>query len=87
MYELLKSVTVTKLVAFAINVLAVVYLVVAKRLFGARGGRAAYERELEGESLLEVEAAGRETRTPGQGDPGRDVGMSDTSAGSAELPA
>ncbi|MGZ4659072.1 MAG: DUF2127 domain-containing protein [Blastococcus sp.] len=83
-YELLKSVTVTKVVAFAINVLAVVYLVLAKRLFGARGGRAAYERELEGESLLEVEAAGRETSLRGDGDPGRDVGMSDAPPGGAE---
>ncbi|MGZ4641696.1 MAG: DUF2127 domain-containing protein [Blastococcus sp.] len=83
-YELLKSVTVTKVVAFAINVLAVVYLVLAKRLFGARGGRAAYERELEGESLLEVEAAGRETSLRSDGDPGRDVGMSDAPPGGAE---
>src|SRR6476469_711472 len=72
-YELTKSVTVTKVVAFAINVLAVDYLVVAKRLFGARGGRSAYERELEGESLLEVEAAGRDA-VPDR-EPGRDVGM------------
>ena len=72
-YELTKSVTVTKVGAFVINVLAVVYLVLAKRLFGARGGRAAYERELEGESLLEVEAAGG-TPLPDR-EPGRDVGM------------
>jgi uncharacterized membrane protein (DUF2068 family) len=59
-HELLNSVTATKVGAFLINVAAVVYLVVAKRLFGARGGQAAYERELQGESLLEVENAGRE---------------------------
>jgi uncharacterized membrane protein (DUF2068 family) len=59
-HELLNSVTATKVGAFLINVAAVVYLVVAKRLFGARGGQAAYERELQGESLLEVEKAGRE---------------------------
>jgi uncharacterized membrane protein (DUF2068 family) len=58
-HELLKSVTTTKLVAFLINVLVVIYLMVAKRLFGIRGGREAYERELRGESLLEVEDAGR----------------------------
>src|ERR1700712_4519249 len=56
-HELLKTVTVTKVGALAINILAVVYLVLAKRLFGARGGRAAYDRELGGESLLAVEAA------------------------------
>jgi uncharacterized membrane protein (DUF2068 family) len=84
-YELLTSVTVTKVGAFAINVLAVVYLVVAKRLFGVRGGAEAYERDLRGESLLEVEEAGtdrRIDREPG----GRDVGMSDSTAGGAERP-
>jgi len=37
-----------------------VYLVVSKRLFGARGGAAAYRAERETESLLEVEAAASE---------------------------
>ena len=46
--ELLKSVTVTKVGAFVINVLAVVYLLLAKRLFGLRGGRKAYERGARG---------------------------------------
>jgi uncharacterized membrane protein (DUF2068 family) len=32
-----------------------VYLLVAKRLFGLRGGRAAYEGELEGEALIAVD--------------------------------
>jgi uncharacterized membrane protein (DUF2068 family) len=82
--ELLKSVTATKLVAFAINVLAVVYLILAKRLFGARGGAKAYEKELEGESLLEIEQAGSERRLDRR--TSRDVGMSDVSAGGAERP-
>jgi uncharacterized membrane protein (DUF2068 family) len=84
-YELLKSVTVTKAGAFAINVLAVVYLIVAKRLFGARGGTTAYEAALRGESLLEVEQAGREQRID-RGRPGRAEGMSAATAGSAERP-
>jgi hypothetical protein len=83
--ELLKSVTVTKVGAFAINVLAVVYLLLAKRLFGLRGGRKAYEQDLRGESLLEVEQAG-ENRNLGDRDSGRSEGMSDQRAGSAELP-
>src|SRR6478672_7056634 len=82
--ELFKSVTVTKVGAFVINVLAVVYLLLAKRLFGLRGGRRAYEAELEGESLLEVEAAGQD-RTIGDRDPGRSEGMSDAGPGAAEL--
>jgi uncharacterized membrane protein (DUF2068 family) len=84
-YELLKSVTVTKAGAFVINVLAVVYLVLAKRLFGVRGGREAYEEELRGESLLEVEEAGRDRSV--ENEPGRDLGMSDSAAGHAERPA
>jgi uncharacterized membrane protein (DUF2068 family) len=84
--ELLKSVTVTKVGAFLINVLAVVYLLLAKRLFGLRGGRKVYERELRGESLLEIERAG-EDRDVGTRDSGRSEGMSDAHAGSSERPA
>jgi hypothetical protein len=84
--ELLKSVTVTKVGAFLINVLAVVYLLLAKRLFGLRGGRKAYERELQGESLLEVEAAGRD-RSIGDRDAGRSEGMSEATSGNAESPS
>lgn len=84
-YELLRTVTVTKVGAFAVNVLAVVYLVLAKRLFGARGGRAAYERELGGESLLAVEEAAG-TADASEKPRGRSVGMSDTSTDEAERP-
>jgi len=83
--ELLRSVTVTKVGAFVINVLAVVYLLLAKRLFGLRGGRKAYERELRGESLLEIEAAGQDP-TIGDRDGGRSEGMSDARSGGAEQP-
>ena len=82
--ELLTSVTVTKVGAFVINVLAVVYLLLAKRLFGLRGGRKAYERELRGESLLEVEAAAQDPAVGDRG-PGRSEGMSDAGSGSAEM--
>jgi uncharacterized membrane protein (DUF2068 family) len=83
-HELVKTVTATKAVTFAINVLAVLYLILAKRLFGARGGRAAYERELGGESLLAVEmAAGDDAAGTSAG---RDVGMSDVGAEQAEQP-
>ena len=53
--ELLKGVTLTRGAAFVINVAAVVYLLFAKRLFGLRGGRRAYDAERRGEQLLEVE--------------------------------
>ena len=55
--ELFHRVTLTRTVALVLNIAAVVYLIVAKRLFGARGGRAEYERERRGTSLLEVEQA------------------------------
>ncbi|BBZ30951.1 hypothetical protein MMAD_52460 [Mycolicibacterium madagascariense] len=56
-HDLLKGVTPTRALTFAINVAAVVYLLVSKRLFGLRGGRAAYDAERRGEQLLDVEKA------------------------------
>ncbi|HET6153994.1 MAG TPA: DUF2127 domain-containing protein [Marmoricola sp.] len=56
-YELLEKVTWLRLAAFAVNIAAVVYLVWSKRLFGLRGGHAAFEAERHAESLLEVERA------------------------------
>jgi uncharacterized membrane protein (DUF2068 family) len=56
-YELSKDVTYVKVAAFVINLGLVAYLVLSKRLFGVRGGRAAFERKRHGESLLEVEAS------------------------------
>ena len=61
-YELTERVTWFRIVTLVINVAAVVYLLVSKRLFGLRGGRAAYEAERHELSLLEVEhAAARRT--------------------------
>jgi hypothetical protein len=34
-----------------------VYLIRSKRLFGARGGRAAYDHERHADSLLEIETS------------------------------
>jgi uncharacterized membrane protein (DUF2068 family) len=59
-YELTKDVTWLKVVAFLINLALVIYLVWRKRLFGVRGGRAAFERERHEDSLLEVEASAAE---------------------------
>ena len=56
-YEILETVTWVRVFALALNVFAVVYLLWTKRLFGIRGGRAAFERERENVSLLEVERA------------------------------
>lgn len=56
-YDLTKGITMTRVVTFTINVAAVVYLLVSKRLFGLRGGRKAYDEERRGEQLLDVERA------------------------------
>lgn len=67
-YELTKEVTWLKVVAFLINLGLVAYLVWRKRLFGVRGGRAAFERERHEDSLLEVEAsAGAQSSVPTAG--------------------
>jgi uncharacterized membrane protein (DUF2068 family) len=56
-YELLERVTWLRVLAFAFNVFAVIYILWTKRLFGFRGGREAFEAERHSESLLEVEQA------------------------------
>jgi uncharacterized membrane protein (DUF2068 family) len=56
-YDLSKGITMTRMVTFGINIAAVIYLVVSKRLFGVRGGRKAYDEERRGEQLLDVERA------------------------------
>jgi uncharacterized membrane protein (DUF2068 family) len=57
-YEAVERVTFLRLAALVVNVAAVVYLLLSKRLFGLRGGREAYEAERHAQSLLEVEQAG-----------------------------
>ena len=56
-YELLERVTWLRVVAFGFNIFAVIYILWTKRLFGFRGGRAAFEAERHSQSLLEVEEA------------------------------
>jgi uncharacterized membrane protein (DUF2068 family) len=56
-YELTHHVTWLKVTALVVNLAAVVYLVWTKRLFGFRGGHAAFNAERDAMSLLEVEAA------------------------------
>jgi uncharacterized membrane protein (DUF2068 family) len=56
-YDLTAKVTVLRLLAFLINLALVIYLVLAKRLFGARGGKKAYEAALRSQSILDAEIA------------------------------
>jgi uncharacterized membrane protein (DUF2068 family) len=62
-YELVETPTVLKAGALAVNVLAVGYLVAKGRLFGVRGGHAAYLAEVRDATLLadELARAGRPT--------------------------
>jgi uncharacterized membrane protein (DUF2068 family) len=61
-YDLVtKGITTTRALTFAINVAAVIYLLISKRLFGLRGGRKAYDDERRGEQLLDVERAATHT--------------------------
>jgi len=50
-------VTVLRVLALVVNIAAVVWLLWSKRLFGLRGGGAAYHAEHAEESLLTVERA------------------------------
>jgi uncharacterized membrane protein (DUF2068 family) len=54
-YELTDKISWLKIAVLAVNVAAVLYLLLSKRLFGLRGGHAAYEASLREVSLLEVE--------------------------------
>lgn len=61
-YELTHKVSWLKIALLAVNLAAVAYLLWAKRLFGLRGGQAAYEASLHEVSLLEVEEASAQPR-------------------------
>lgn len=62
-YEVVDKPTWVKIIVLIINIAAVLYLLLSKRLFGLRGGHAAYEESLHEVSLLEVEeSAAGDTR-------------------------
>jgi uncharacterized membrane protein (DUF2068 family) len=54
-YELVEKVTWVRVGALVVNLFAIAYLIFTKRLFGIRGGRAAFEAERHNTSLIEVE--------------------------------
>ncbi|MBB4916984.1 DUF2127 domain-containing protein [Streptosporangium saharense] len=56
-HELTQRVTPLRLGALLVNLALLGYLAWTKRLFGLRGGRAAYEAERRSESLVEIERA------------------------------
>jgi uncharacterized membrane protein (DUF2068 family) len=56
-YELTERITVVRAGTLVVNIALIFYIVVSKRLFGLRGGRAAHEAHLRSASLLQVEQA------------------------------
>ena len=56
-YEITERVTVLRALLLLVNIAAVVWLIWSKRLFGVRGGGAAFHAEHHAESLLTVERA------------------------------
>jgi uncharacterized membrane protein (DUF2068 family) len=54
-YEIYEKVSWLKVTVLVINIAAVFYLLLSKRLFGVRGGHRAYEQSLHEVSLLEVQ--------------------------------
>ena len=63
-YELTQRVTWFRVGALLVNIAAVLYILLSKRLFGLRGGHAAYLAERHETSLLEVEQAAVEAAVP-----------------------
>ena len=61
-YEIHHHMSILKVCALAINIGAVVYLLITKRLFGIRGGGKAYEASLSEDNILEITKSA--TKTP-----------------------
>jgi uncharacterized membrane protein (DUF2068 family) len=69
-YEIIHRRTALKIIGFIINLAIVIYLLLAKRLFGLRGGAAADEREREHDmSWAAIEHATPPQRSPGSETP------------------
>jgi uncharacterized membrane protein (DUF2068 family) len=64
-YELTEKLTVLRFIALLVNIIAVVWLLWSKRLFGLNGGAEAYREEHRTESLMTVERAGLQKTSPG----------------------
>ncbi len=63
-YDLTRKVSVTALVLLGLNLVLVLYLVITKRLFGVRGGKAAYDARLRSESVLDAAQKAAAARRP-----------------------
>jgi uncharacterized membrane protein (DUF2068 family) len=63
-YEVVEKLSWLKIAALVVNILAVLYLLSSKRLFGLRGGHRAYQESLHEVSLLEVQESARAEHQP-----------------------
>jgi uncharacterized membrane protein (DUF2068 family) len=72
-YEIIAKVTWVRISALIINLFAIAYLLWTKRLFGFRGGQAAFEAERRNDSLIELEHA---ATSVGAQDPAAERGAS-----------
>jgi uncharacterized membrane protein (DUF2068 family) len=63
-YELVEKVTWLRVAALVVNLFAIAYLVFTKRLFGVRGGHAAFVAERHSASLIEVERSASSETAP-----------------------
>ena len=70
-YDLTVKITWLRIGALVVNLLLVIYLVWTKRLFGARGGKKAYDARLRSESVIEVEEAAVAAALPRQPGPAK----------------
>ena len=77
------NITWLKVAAFVINLLLVIYLVWTRRLFGVRGGKAAYDARLRTESVIEMEQAALAAASPAQPGHGAAPPASAAQSGSA----
>ncbi len=82
-WDLTNKVTALRVVAFLINLALVLYLVLAKRLFGVRGGKKAYEAALRSESILDAEMSAAAAERPGPAGPAADQAPAGAAAASA----
>ena len=64
-YDLTRKVSATALVLLGLNLVLVLYLVITKRLFGVRGGKAAYDARLRSESVIESAQKAAASRAAG----------------------
>jgi uncharacterized membrane protein (DUF2068 family) len=79
-FELTEKVTWFRIGALLLNIAAVGYLLLTKRLFGLRGGHAAYAAERHETSLLEVEIAADRPRLTAPRPARQPAGQGSTSA-------